>query len=283
MNSTLRIAYYGFAKKGAGSGTGGQFLILEELLRRGLQIDFYGYKGFTEPTELLAYQNFCYIPLPETAILKFMMKLIPTHLQKFFFMVFNPLVINRLNYRVTKREIAERHATKKYDFLFFVELCSPFKIEGLPTISWLQGAPQTEWLFIQRSRRAIVSLCGIGLYIKLAIFYHLKARQAKQEIPYSDFFICGSYWSKAQLVQYGVPSGVIKALPYPMDVNMFKFANSKAGPSTKKQKIFLYLGRIVPRKRLDLLLEGVLKVIADCLYPPSIEIGANGAKPVETG
>lgn len=263
MNSTLKIAYYGFVKKGAGSGSGGQFLILEELLKRGVQIDFYGWKGFTEPTELLTYPNFCYIPLSDTAIVRFAVRLIPPRLHKSFFTVFSPLLINRLNRRVIQREISEHHATKKYDLLFFVELCSPFKVEGLPTISWLQGSPQTEWFFIQKARKTIVSLCGIGLYLKLAVLYRLKARQAKKEISYSDILICGSSWSKEQLIQYGVTSEVIKILPYPLDMNLFKFTKTRADSSTKKQKVFLYLGRVDPRKRLDLLLAAYALVLQE--------------------
>ena len=262
MNPPLKIAYYGFVKNGAGSGSGGQFLILEELLKRGMQVDFYGWKGFTEPTELLNYPKFCYIPLTDTAIVRFAVKLIPSRLHKYFFTVFNPLLINRLNHGVIQKEISKHHTTRVYDLLFFVELCSLFKIQGLTTVSWLQGSPQTEWSFIQKARKTIVSLCGISLYIKLAILYRLKARQAKKEVSYSDFLICGSSWSKEQLIQYGVASEVIEALPYPMDMNLFKFTKTKAD-STKKQKVFLYLGRVDPRKRLDLLLEAYALVLQE--------------------
>lgn len=262
MNSTLKIAYYGFVKDGAGSGSGCQFLILEELLKRGMQIDFYGWKGFTEPTELLTYPNFCYIPLTDTAIIRFAVKLTPPRLHKTFFGVFNPLLINRLNRRVLQKEVSKYHVAKRYDLLFFVELCSLFKISGLPTISWLQGSPQTEWFFIRKVRKTIISLCGMGLYLKLAVFYRLRARQAKKEILCSDFFVCCSSWSKEQLVQYGVAPEVIKALPYPMDMSLFKFRKPRAD-STKKQKVFLYLGRIDPRKRLDLLLEAFALVLQE--------------------
>ena len=81
MNSDLKIAYYGFAKNGTGSGPGGHFLILEDLLKRGVKIDFYGYRGFTEPTELLTYPNFSYIPLQGSIIVNFVLRLIPNRLK----------------------------------------------------------------------------------------------------------------------------------------------------------------------------------------------------------
>ncbi len=46
------------------SVAGAGFLILEELLERGFQIDFYGFKDYTYPQELLKYKNFHYIAVP---------------------------------------------------------------------------------------------------------------------------------------------------------------------------------------------------------------------------
>jgi glycosyltransferase involved in cell wall biosynthesis len=271
----LKIACYGYVEKNVGSVVGANFLILEELLKRGFQIDFYGWKGFTEPKELFKYKNFYYIAIPDRSLLRAFLKILPSALSNTIYSVAYLLFIYHSDNQVTRKEIIVNHQIKKYDLLIFLGLYSPFKIEDIPVISWAQGPPQTEWLFIQKLKKNIISLCGIVLYLKLLVFYAFKLRRVKAEVRNSDILICGSQWSKDQIISYRVKSEAVRVLPYPIDTELFNFDSSFQ--RKRDYKVFLWLGRCDPRKRLDLLLEAYalimkkrsdvrLKIIGDLRY-----------------
>jgi glycosyltransferase involved in cell wall biosynthesis len=254
MKENLKIACYGFAAKNVGSGTEGDFLILEELLRRGVKIDFYGWRGFTEPKELFEYDNFFYVALPENSFFKLLLTPIAKALGGGISMAIGTIFFLPENYRVLKRELRTNHEREKYDLVLFLGLFAPFRIVGLPCISQAQGPPQSEWIFIQKLRKIIISLCGPTLYIKLMLFYQIKLLARRLEVGYSDFLICGSQWAKQGIIDYGVPSSAIKVLPYPIDINQFILHETYPNLKQGDDKTFLWLGRMDPRKRFDLML-----------------------------
>lgn len=246
MNKKIRIACYGFVKKNAGSGSGAQFLILEELLNRGFKIDFYGRKDYIYPLELLEYNNFNFFHVRRTFL---------AYCADFVHGSNNLPFVRYSQSQWLKQNILYNHQNKNYDILFIIRQPSQFQIVDLPTISWVQGSPQSSWYFIKKLKKKIVSLCGIGLYFKLKVFYTLKAIQAKSKISFSDIIICGSQWSKDRLIEYGLQPKAVKVLPYPIDLNFFKLNGSRPNKNRSDSKVFLWLGRSEPRKRLDLLLE----------------------------
>jgi glycosyltransferase involved in cell wall biosynthesis len=254
MKENLNIACYGFAAKDVGSGTEGNFLVLEELLKRGVKIDFYGWRGFTEPEELFGYDNFQYVALPENSFFKSLLTPVAKALGGGFNMAISTLFFLPENYRVLKRELLTNHKHEKYDLVLFLGLLAPFRLAGLPFISQTQGPPQTEWLFIQKLRKTIILLCGRVLYVKLMLFYQTKLLARRLEVRNSDFLICGSQWSKEGIIDYGILANSIKVLPYAMDTNRFTLCDSYPNLQHEDQKVFLWLGRVAPRKRLDLML-----------------------------
>lgn len=267
MNQTLKIACYGFVRSQSGSGEGASFLILEELLKRGFEIDFYNVKDFIYPQELFKYKNFHYIDIPNKSLAKSLgksiLRALPGPLDKVFEPLVHLLVINLAERPALRRAILTNHQVKKYDLIFFLGLFSPFRAEGIPIISWPQGPPQTEWFFIQKQRANLISLCGITLYIKLMLYYAFKAMRARTEVRISDIVICGSQWSKEQLTLAGVRHEAIKILPFPIDTNFFRLSHCSTDQMQNNRKVFLYLGRLDPRKRLDLLLEAYELVLKD--------------------
>jgi glycosyltransferase involved in cell wall biosynthesis len=254
MKENLNIACYGFAAKDVGSGTEGNFLVLEELLKRGVKIDFYGWRGFTEPKELFGYDNFHYIALPENSFFKSFLTPTAKALGEGVHMAINTILFLPESYRVLKRELRANHQCQNYDLVLFLGLLAPFRFAGLPFVSQTQGPPQTEWLFIQKLRKTIISLCGQALYIKLMLFYQIKLLARRLEIRNSNFLICGSQWSKQGIIDYGISANFIKVLPYAMDTNRFILRDNYPNLQHEDQKIFLWLGRVAPRKRLDLML-----------------------------
>ena len=77
----------------------------------------------------------------------------------------------------------------------------------------------------------------------------------------TDYFIVGSRQSKRTLGElYDVPQGRIAVLPYPIDLELFSLSEERAEESDKSLRV-CWLGRIIPRKRLDLFLDGAALAI----------------------
>jgi glycosyltransferase involved in cell wall biosynthesis len=103
-------------------------------------------------------------------------------------------------------------------------------------------------------------------------------------IQNSDHLIVGSQQSKRTLVdRYRVPEERISILPYPIDLELFRpqvgqAVSTSLQPPTSSLKI-LWLGRIVPRKRLDLFLDGAAVAIRDGLDLQLTIVGGVGMIP----
>lgn len=261
MNQMLRIACYGYAERHGGSSASANFLILEELLKRGFQIDFYGLRDLVYTQELFEYKNFHYVAF--SSLMETFRKVLPSRLNESIMPIAFPLFFYRSYYQALQREILAKHQVKQYDLLLFLGLYSPFKIADIPAISWPQGPPQTEWFFIQKHRNTLIALCGIAPYIQLMVFYALKAIRARSEVKISDILICNSQWTKDQLVLYKVKPEIVKVLPYAIGTDFFRVNNSGTAQNRGDTKVFLWLGRIDPRKRLDLLLKAYALVLQE--------------------
>ncbi|MBW4658844.1 MAG: glycosyltransferase [Drouetiella hepatica Uher 2000/2452] len=263
----LKIACYGYVKKESGSVTGANFLMLQELLERGYKIDFFGWKDSNFPFELIGCPNFVYYELPKQSIFReFIKGFLPKLLHNTFNQTLGALMQNlyseRRNQKNILKAVVAQHAIHQYDLLLFLGLYGTFNVDGVPTVSWVQGPPQTEWHYIHKLQKILVQLCGPFVYWQLKAFYTLKYSRLRFEVWKTDIFICGSKWSKEQLVAYGIQPGSIKILPYPMDIPFFN-DESQVKKSQSTVKTFLWLGRIDPRKRLDLMMEAFALLLAE--------------------
>ena len=271
MNKILRIACYGIAKKNSGSSGGANFLILEELLKRGIEIDFYGRKDFMFPHDLLKYNNFSYIHVERPFLADIADSIQGAN---------NLLFVRNLQDKLIKQKIDDNHKNRQYALLFCLQRRPLFRPEDIPVVVWEVGPRYTNLQYIRKLRKKIISLCGIILYLKLEFFYgFLKSRSAKIEYNNMDIVICGSQWSKNKLIDYGLKPDAVKVLPYPVDINFFSSNNHRPHRNPNDSKLFLWLGRSEPRKRLDLLLEAFelllqerqdvkLKIIAGFAWAP---------------
>gem|GEM_PF-449423 len=254
----LRVACYGYVKKDSGSVSGANFLILEELLKRGIQIDFFGWKSFNYPAELIGHEHFRFIDLPDKAFLrKSLKRVLPKQLHSLFDRTLGGMIQNLYSQqrddRILRDAIATESAQTPYDLVLFLGLYAPIRVGGMPTISWAQGTPNTEWPYIKKLRQQIVQYCGWLPYLQFKFFYMLKNPRLRAALEHSDFYICGSQWSRQQMIAYGLAETAVKVLPYPMDLELFK--PQLQAYRKNQQKTFLWLGRIDPRKRLDLLMQ----------------------------
>jgi glycosyltransferase involved in cell wall biosynthesis len=84
--------------------------------------------------------------------------------------------------------------------------------------------------------------------------YTLKHAEAYVLQKRSDIIIAESNWSAGQWRRFGVSPERLRVVPYAVDLDMFR---PRPFPMKKPEDefLFLHIGRIVPRKRVDLLLE----------------------------
>jgi glycosyltransferase involved in cell wall biosynthesis len=261
----MRIACFGIAKKGVGGSVSqAGYLILKEMLGRGIEIDFFGWKGYFFPDELSHFPNLTIHAIPDVEWLEGLMGKLSgvVHRTATFFLVQPVKEVG------AQRQILNTfHEQRNYDAVLFLGKYAPFRVENLPAISWLQSAPGTEWFYINKNRSLLMKLCGISIYIKLFLYYVIfKSGRNLSELNKSDIFICGSQWSKENLVMSGVDKSKVFPLPYPIEIESFQSPIELDESDDSESQTVLWLGRIDARKRLDLFLD------ACCLL---IEAGAN--------
>jgi glycosyltransferase involved in cell wall biosynthesis len=246
----MRIACYALAEKDAGSVASANYLLVEELLRRGHTIDFYAIKGWVQPREFEVYPAYRYFGV-RSARAERVWRLVPEPLREEIAALLSMSYAYRPDMVEIERVARAHHASQTYDVLLFLGVPAQFRVPGLPVVSWVQGPLQTEWAALRALRRQIIALCGAGLYAKLKVFYTFKSWQAWIEVPRSTITICGSRWARERCIAYGVAPDAVCTLPYPIDLKLFT-----PGPLRPPGRtMFLWLGRIDPRKRLDLLLD----------------------------
>ena len=88
------------------------------------------------------------------------------------------------------------------------------------------------------------------------------SRLGLPDFSHSEHFIVGSEQSRRTLHQlYGIDPARISVVPYPIDLRLFHPSPATTQRESGALRI-LWLGRIVPRKRLDLFLQGAGLAIA---------------------
>lgn len=247
--SPLRLACYGFVDRDAGSVATANFLMIESMLKRGHTVDFYTFEGFVYPEDLFQYANFHYHTVPSQ-------EGIHDRLPSFIQRVAGKVMSDYYYYRQMGdigALIREHHATQAFDAMLFLGTTPQCTVaDDLPVVAWAQGPPQTEWEAIQSLRGQIIEWCGAALYLKLKAYYAFKRRAARTELARADRIVCGSEWSRQQMIRFGLAPETVFGLPYPFDLDLF----AQRPPRGEKPYRFLWLGRIDPRKRLDLMLDG---------------------------
>lgn len=263
----LRIAATGFVEAGAGSMASANAILLRELLRSGHEVVFFSKSSFVDPRPLF----------PEG----------DPHRKKFSFVEANnrltdrtrrcaeklPLlgllfrqIDSRMYYRTLLRTITAAHRNAKFDVVLWFGDYARGRIAGLPSVSFAQGPPGTDARSILRHWSTIRSLAHPLVAWRWRILAAL--RQSRLGLPpfaASDRILVGSQQSARTLqTLYGIPSGRIDSLPYPIDLELFRPLEEEIGAKQSalpRSLRVLWLGRIIPRKRLDLFLDGAALAI----------------------
>ena len=114
-------------------------------------------------------------------------------------------------------------------------------------------AAHTESAALRSPAVARNALAGAGAlrFTAVQLFYAYRETIARATLSHTDMFICGSRWSRAEWLRFGADPERVRALPFPIDFGPFV---GIPAPGRSEPFTFLWLGRAVPRKRLDLFL-----------------------------
>jgi len=254
-----RIACYGFVGSGGASLVGANYLILEQLLELGYLIDFYGNPHHILPSTIPQGDNISYNP----AIVKEFAPHIGPRASKALGLVRYYWMQPKWD-RAYAAAVSDAGGPEQYKLLLTLGTPPAFVLPGVPTLTWLQGAPGSELQAIRKIRSYFLRLGvdGISTYAALQVYYRIADFRYRNVLDRCTGLICGSEWSRRLIMDRF--AGRVDALPYPIDLSLFR-----ADFPASSLKRVLWLGRLDPRKRLDLFIDSmplIQKVFPDLTF-----------------
>jgi glycosyltransferase involved in cell wall biosynthesis len=252
----VKIAATGFVSLEAGSVASANAIILKSLLKRGYSIDFFSKPSFVDPRPVVEnLPNFRFYDCTNFGPDAFRRKTHNLPIVGFASggvdaATYNKFVIRRI------AEVAKQHG-KPYEVVLWLGDYAHGTVPGSSTVSFAQGPPGTDARSIIHRRKEIRELAGLCKAIRLEVLARLRlTRLGLPRFRFSDQIIVGSKQSKETLKnRYGIEEQCISILPYPIDLDLFRPDYAEHSKRSKTLRV-LWLGRIVPRKRLDLFLDG---------------------------
>jgi len=287
----MKLACTGFVSATAGSVAAANALLLSKLLDRGFEIDFFSKPSFVDPRPIVGSKpGFRFVPVNNT-ILNFTRE----RVQRVPLVSVAGVVADTFSYnRLLVRRIGEENQRRNYDLCLWLGDYARGSVAGLPTVSYAQGPPGTDARSILARYTEIRTLAGAKQALKWRVFARLRLSPLGcPPLHHSDRFIIGSRQSANTLVNvYSVDPQRISVLPYPIDLELFKplspafqtepVLSSSNGPALSSSNgplRVLWLGRIVPRKRLDIFLNGAALAISKGVDLKLTLIGPSGFIP----
>ena len=252
----MRLAVFGMLADGVGSGAGTFPVLLGELLERGHSVDFFGVPGFTEPRSLERHDRYTYVGMRLETLERWWWRASEWKTPY-------PLsVISQLAALGFQRQAVQRIEARRerYDLIFCTD-AQAFWHSSLPVISWPQSPPQTEGAALRARaiRKQALAASGVGSYAGVQAFYAYRWLAARAAARHSDVYLCGSDWALGEWQRFGVEPGRLRSMPYLVDLAPLAGV-PPLEPGSSRPVTFLWLGRATPRKRLDLFVEGFVRL-----------------------
>lgn len=253
----MRIAATGFVSAQSGSVASANALLLRALLDSGCEISFFSKASFVDPRPVVGDRpNFQFTDVDNRAADRARAKLagIP---------VAGPLagILDASTYsRLLVGTMRDAHAQKPFQVCLWLGDYARGAIPGLPTVSFVQGPPGTDARSVLNHFDNIRKIAGPLTAWKWRLMAQFRlSRFGLPPFSCSDHFIVGSDQSRRVLQSlYRISPQKVDAMPYPIDLDMFR---PTAMRSDSRTLHCLWLGRIIPRKRLDLFLDGASMAI----------------------
>jgi len=271
----MKLAVTGFVSEQAGSVASANALLLRELVLRGCEIHFFSKSSFVDPRPAVGtLSGFRFIDVTNFAPDQFRRRVEKIPFLGFLAGLFDAWTYNQM----LLHELARNHAVEKYDLCFWMGDYARGRTPGLPTVCFVQGAPGTDARSVLRQSAEVKRLAGPATALKWQIMARIRlSRLGLPPFKNADRFIVGSSQSKRTLHSlYGIADERISSLPYPIDLELFYLETPERSAETAEAQSgaakgdearpglrICWLGRIVPRKRLDLFLEGAALAIRE--------------------
>jgi glycosyltransferase involved in cell wall biosynthesis len=253
----MRIACTGFLSQQAGSIAAANALLLRTLLDRNIEVEFFSKPSFVDPRPVVgSRRGFRFIP-----VTNHLTDSIRAKAQRVVFIRAIAGHADSVSYnRMLVRRIRQEHQLRSYDLCLWLGDYAWGSMPGIPTVSFVQGPPGTDARSVLEKSAELQTLCGSWQTLKWRTLARLRLSPiGLPRFHHSDYFIVGSEQSRRTLRElYGIDSRVVSVVPYPIDLSLFYPEQNEADPKALR---VLWLGRIVPRKRLDIFLEGAALAI----------------------
>jgi glycosyltransferase involved in cell wall biosynthesis len=284
----MRVACTGFVSATEGSVAAANVLLLNRLLDKDFEIDFFSKPSFVDPRPIVGNKpRFRFVSVNNQFLDLARRKLEPVPLIGAAAAVADAYSYNRM----LVRSISQEHRQRNYDLCLWLGDYARGAVPGLPTISFPQGPPGTDARSLLMRYSEIRHLLGSAAALKWLLLARLRlSKLGTPPLGCTDHFIVGSRQSSKTLQElYSIDSDRISVLPYPIDLDFFKPGVPTAGftaadsastnpaprPSNEPLRV-IWLGRIIPRKRLDILLDGASQAIRQGVDLTLTVVGSSG-------
>jgi glycosyltransferase involved in cell wall biosynthesis len=228
---------------------------MEAWLRAGHEVDFYSPSTWIDPAHLAGASGFRYVAV-DLARWKRVRDLTPARLPRIArngieFLLSEVQFV--LHESVIADSILAAHQASPYDALVVLNTTSRLPVEeALPVVSFPQGPPAGESDFVRREPQLVRNECGWSGYALVRGAYAVRDPNVARTLARSELIVVSSDWSRGMFRRAGVADERTAVLFPPVDLGQFHAAPRPADPRNFR---FLWLGRIVPRKRFPLALE----------------------------
>jgi glycosyltransferase involved in cell wall biosynthesis len=254
----MKLACTGFVSATAGSTAAANALLLAGLLDQGLKIDFFSKPSFVDPRPIVGTRpGFRFIPINNHVL-----NLVRSKVQHVPLVGRAASTADAASYsRLVAQTIGREHQRRRYDLCLWLGDYSWGSVRGLPTISFPQGAPGTDARSLLIHYQQIRHIAGPVEALKWLALARLRLSWfGLPPFRNTDHFIVASRQSADSLAKiYSIAPSRISVVPYPIDLDRFEPVQSLSDRNALR---VLWLGRIVPRKRLDIFLDGAAQAIA---------------------
>lgn len=251
----MKFAVTGFVDGVSGSGASAHSVLLRELLQQGHTVHFFSKSSFVDPRPLLKhFPNFRFYDVTNHGpdYLRQSVSSIPILRclgERFDSWTYNQLLV---------KTISKWHRVENYDFCLWMGDHVKGKIPGLPSISVYAPIPGCDARSIVRRHDEIKRLATPFQYLKWQFLAFLKLKFGMPNIHLADHWVTLSPYSRQTIHSlFGVENEKMSNFPLPIDLNLFKLPEKVTINPTDPLKI-LWVGRIIPRKRLDLFLDAAV-------------------------
>lgn len=271
-NTRLKIAATGFVSEQAGSVASANAVLLREMLARGCGVHFFSKASFVDPRTVLSgcrgfeFSDVDNVFADRLRRLSSRLPILGTVTRLLDVATYNSKLVASMR---------AAHQKSRFDLCLWLGDYARGCVPGVPTVSFAQGPPGTDARSVIAHFDEIRKLAGGLTAWRWRMLARL--RLSKIGLPpfhFSDHIVVGSSQSRRTLRDiFHIPESRTSSVPYPMDLSLFQPSGGAARGTGLR---CLWLGRIVPRKRLDVFLGGLAEAVRRGLDASGTIIGGVG-------